>query len=453
MLESDPSSLWEVTQAIEQSVSRNNLQMVKMLMASGWSIGNLDNAVNIACLHGHLEIFNYFNKEEGHNIVHYNPKPLYNAIQSGKLAMVKCVLDCTIFIPSDALWVAASVGNFEIFQHLFDASSENPKQAEMLQRGLCRAAEKGHVKIVKFFLDLNTIPIPHGVFHDSISNGHINVVQLFLAAGIDLNDDTMCLTYAVDHPSILQLLLQHGVNTLIDEAFLEAAKKGILESMTLLLENGAVVEYLGGTKGALFYAALNGHTKCVLCLLKAGLTVNLDASLVAAVANEHFQVVKDLLQFGANVNSRNTETLCLATSNGSLEMVRLLLSFGANIHAQNNKPLEFASEYDQMDMLILLLKENAKPTPKTLFLAVQKGHFEIFTTLIKNGGQSQSLLQFDEQLSDADYNILIYLLIHHDLYFESTSDVIKQQLHQDLANYWAPDGNGGKRLIERYKTT
>ena len=69
------------------------------------------------------------------------------------------------------------------------------------------------------------------------------------------------------------------------------------------------------------------------------MTINLNEKLVWASSNGHLEIVRLLLEHGADVHARDDEVLIWASRNGHLEVVRLLLNKGADIHAWNDLAL------------------------------------------------------------------------------------------------------------------
>lgn len=83
-----------------------------------------------------------------------------------------------------------------------------------------------------------------------------------------------------------------------------------------------------------------------------------------ASTNGHLLVAELLIQYGADVNTRdrNRETpLHLASGHGKLDMVRLLLTSGSSVDSQDedSTPLHRAAQSGHLDIVILLLRSGA----------------------------------------------------------------------------------------------
>ena len=85
-------------------------------------------------------------------------------------------------------------------------------------------------------------------------------------------------------------------------------------------------------------------------------TRNINEALLAAVILEDFKLTKKLLQEGANDTN---SPLKVAATVGSLDMVKLLLDYGANVNTNDNTPLIKAVEHKHLDIVKLLLQKGA----------------------------------------------------------------------------------------------
>ena len=158
-------------------------------------------------------------------------------------------------------------------------------------------------------------------------------------------------------------------------------------------------------KTALHLAAESGHLDIVKLLLDCGANVNSRgnfdrAALHLAAESGHLDIVKLLLDCGANVNSRGNfdrTALHLAAESGHLDVVQLLLERGADIdiRAKNGRTaLYFAAKSGHLDITKLLLERGAdiniraKSGRTALHLAAESGHLDLIELLLKRGADA-----------------------------------------------------------------
>uniref|UniRef100_A0A8C7A0P3 Ankyrin repeat and SOCS box containing 10 n=1 Tax=Nothoprocta perdicaria TaxID=30464 RepID=A0A8C7A0P3_NOTPE len=124
------------------------------------------------------------------------------------------------------------------------------------------------------------------------------------------------------------------------------AGRGYADCLHYLLLRGASVNFAPGGKTALHEACAAASTDCVRLLLSFGAdpeAVSEDGCkpLHFCKSPDSIQCVQQLLQHGANVNSRTEEedntALHVAAQHGLAEHVRLLLRHGAELEAKNEE--------------------------------------------------------------------------------------------------------------------
>ena len=90
-----------------------------------------------------------------------------------------------------------------------------------------------------------------------------------------------------------------------------------------------------------------------------------EAALRWASRNGHTEIVKLLLEAGADVHAKNDGPLRLASENGHTEVVKLLLDAGTNFHA-DNKALRWARRKGHTEVVKLLKAHIADAEPKEI---------------------------------------------------------------------------------------
>ncbi len=169
-------------------------------------------------------------------------------------------------------------------------------------------------------------------------------------------------------------------------------------------------------------AARNGYEKVVRLLLKHfkvnieqvgtvkfdGYVIEGATGLWCAAGAGHFEVVKTLLEQGANVNHptfSNSTPLRAACFDGRLDLVRYLIQHNADIHIPNkynNTCLMIACYKGHKEVVSFLLEKGANPDAKAhcgataLHFSAERGYLEIVKELICH---KASLLQNDQHMS------------------------------------------------------
>ena len=253
---------------------------------------------------------------------------------------------------------------------------------------------------------------------------HGPCVEELIAAGADVNWDnrysrtpliTAAETSSAKH---IRLLLQagadvNGVNGDNCTALMAAAYEGNAECVNVLLKAGADVNRTTNERnfGAILGAAKAGSVECTELLIAAGADVNIRhlyerSAIVQAVKNEYPDVVKILLEAGANVNDTeygdSWTVLMRAAHNGNDDILNILIKAGADVNRVywNCTALKWAAEcYKEeietppskykhcLEMLIAAGADvNATPgSVSALIIACRNGFEEGVSILMKAG--------------------------------------------------------------------
>lgn len=175
----------------------------------------------------------------------------------------------------------------------------------------------------------------------AVSSGCIETTELILKNGVDINspynDDnrqmTITMLYeavAQQHEQMVKYLLDQGATPDIDSLNL-AISNNKTDIALLLLEKGAKAD-----NSSLHVAICQQNLKVVEQLLKQGVEANkayeqfghTHYPLISAVNENNNDIVKVLLQYGADVNSGNPLHIALAKNNE--QAIDLLLAAGAD---------------------------------------------------------------------------------------------------------------------------
>ena len=110
----------------------------------------------------------------------------------------------------------------------------------------------------------------------------------------------------------------------------------------------------GSKKGILFYGIESLERR-------AKVSYGGNVALRNAAANGYLEIVRYLVESGANISAREDEALRKAAKNGYLETVIYLVERGANISANNNEAYWMALHYGQSHVVNYLISLGVDP--------------------------------------------------------------------------------------------
>lgn len=250
-----------------------------------------------------------------------------------------------------------------------DTSSE-------VSKSIFQAVSEGYTEQVKLLISNNVdvnekdkngkIPL-----HYAAENGHEDLVKLLIEKGsqVDIKDQKgyTPLNYALkgDYKTIVDLLIAKGANAADLSVYL-AAYMGDSDRIKKYIESRADLnteDEKGDT--LLCYAAKSGNMQIVKLLVEAGADVNTGSKwppLYVAVDNNNTELAEYLIDKGAQVDPDNDwewTPLQEAPYAAGVEMVKLLLENGADINAGPWTALYAAVDKDRKDIVEFLIQNGA----------------------------------------------------------------------------------------------
>ncbi|KAL4618228.1 ankyrin repeat and SOCS box protein 5-like isoform X1 [Arapaima gigas] len=219
--------------------------------------------------------------------------------------------------------------------------------------------------------------------HDAASQGRLLALKTLIAQGCNVNVLTIdhvsplheaCLG---DHAACARALVEAGANvnvTSIDGVtpLFNACSSGSAQCAELLLENGAAPQADFCQASPIHEAASRGNVSCVEALVTWGADVDYDiphmgTPLYVACMSRELLCTRVLLNGGANVQKGKflESPLHAAAQKNCVEIVKVLLEFGADVNAKNQdlkRPVEVASPGGLAEGFLLLYEA----VPRTL---------------------------------------------------------------------------------------
>ncbi|KAJ7720490.1 ankyrin repeat-containing domain protein, partial [Mycena olivaceomarginata] len=277
------------------------------------------------------------------------------------------------------LCVAAYFGHVEMVKLLFKFGANLDEPSEEYGTALRVASINGNESMVRLLVrmgaSVDAVGGPFGTALHAVSkSGEDSMVRLLIELGADVNNGThygTALMAAVsrrdlgESERVVRTLLEKGAdpNAQAGAALKTACADGNLMLVELLVEGGADVNLAGG-ETALHATAYNGRIDVAEFLIeKEADAQGFGAAFQAAVAQGHEQMVKLLIERGADVNSQGGPygtALQAASATGSEPIVLTLLEHGANINTPGERfgtALHAASEMGHEEVVRLLIKK------------------------------------------------------------------------------------------------
>ena len=138
-----------------------------------------------------------------------------------------------------------------------------------------------------------------------------------------------------------------------------ASENGHLEVVKYLVENGADFRVLDNR--AVRHASVNGHIEVVKYLVEKGADFRArdNHAVTAASANGHLEVVKYLVEKGADFRACYDYAIRIASTCGNLEIVKYLVEMGADFRALDNQAVRWASHNGHLEVVKYLIGKGA----------------------------------------------------------------------------------------------
>lgn len=260
------------------------------------------------------------------------------------------------FLSSSPLHLAVSHERLESVRVLLDHGTDINSLDENATSALMDAGSDGNMDMVQFLIERGA-PVNEndigkfGALHYAAMSGWKEIVEYLLRHGAD-----------IEHP---------GPNQFTPLFF--CAKNGDLEMSKLLFANGAKVNSDNYGLDALSPTCVNGHTEVVKWLIENGADLSrmTISSMIgdAEVRTSHTDIANILLDNGVKVDAVNYYTGetalfdCIAW--GRLDMVKVLLEHGADVNSRSTKgdtPLSVALKAGKAAIAELLRAHGASPT-------------------------------------------------------------------------------------------
>ncbi len=292
-----------------------------------------------------------------------------------------------------ALMLALSKGNIDIIK-IFGAD-ENPYKSEDydFNNDLHFAVRGNNIDVVKYIIN-----------NKNVKKSNINGTTALLSGCKIKNIDT----------SIIELLIKYGAKIEHRDKYgrfplLEACSTGNLDVVKILLKNGAIInkKAIDGSSPILEASASKNYD-LVLFLIEHGANVNMENNLgvtpLIVAAGLSYEISELLVKNGAKIKLRadfnspysvtGGDALYTAASKNRGDIVKLLIENGANVNTQNYlgfTPLLEALRYNNEELFYYIKERGGNIYAKDgygrngLFYTVDNKNYELTKVLLENG--------------------------------------------------------------------
>ncbi|OBT58052.1 hypothetical protein VE04_01054 [Pseudogymnoascus sp. 24MN13] len=301
---------------------------------------------------------------------------------------------------------------------------------------IAKAAARGDFKVVEGLLLQGADP-DSSALYDAAANRHPSVVNLLIQHGakVDTKPSTTHLVASQGNARTLATLLKYGANPnhknwTGNSPLFDAAGRGDIPVLKLLLAYGANPNYANtGGHSALYYAIQRRDITVIQLLLDYEADPNYrpwtgQPCVHLAAAQGDMNTVQALISKGADINATPTmgETaLGSAIYRDNLEMVHLLLDNGADVNIKpltGQSPLFLVASRGEVVLLRLLLEKGANLDesppgfPSALYMAIHREDLETAKVLLEFGANASTGNSLNVAVNHSNVNAVKLLLDH-----------------------------------------
>jgi len=248
--------------------------------------------------------------------------------------------------------------------------------------------------------------------NNAVELNNSELVIVLIKAGAKISKAALSTAFNINL-GIARILIEHGGDIQFDNNTLlrSAVWKNNIESVKLLLESGADVHVWNDY--VLEYASEKGYIEIVNLLLRHGEELHTSKGLREAVKNGNLDIVKVLIEGGADIHAFKNEALRLAIKNNHNTITKVLVNNGADIHIEEDLGFRMAAKEGNFEMVNFFFKSGANiyaGNDYALRWSITNNHVEIVKFLLEVGADVyssyDSLIEWASKSNETIKNVI-----------------------------------------------
>ncbi len=352
---------------------KQNLDILELLLQNAPKNTDYTHVISYVCRKGDLKLLNFL-KEKGVNVQEY----WIEAVKVNSLKLLKILthnLNLTKEQVNEAFQISINNPHLDIIKFVIELgpSEERNYNSDNFLRNC-------DLKTLKFVIE-NNFKMKHIGFELNcmIYRQEFDKVKFLLKKGYTPSSTTHVDTVVISHNDleIVDLLKGKFMDSLIDGCI----KQKNIEIFTHLIDENTDIDYI------LRKAIQHNSSEIVKLLVELGANFEKQSQelLRIALANGDKKLIEALIEYGIDIHYGNEYALIYSVDNNYTSIVKLLIETGANVHISEDYALRKSVRLGNIDIVRILVKAGADIYIYDNFvfrIAIQNCYLDIFIYLV-----------------------------------------------------------------------
>lgn len=381
-----------------------------------------------ACKLGRDKIINFLIKIKDVDIHYYNDKPLREACLTGKLDIVKFLIQSGADVYSNnnsSLYAACLSGNFDLVKYLMMLCGTTPVFDDNLLNYACR---NGNIDLINYLIKLKDISSLHnskGLVY-ACWNGNLSLVKYLISLDTDISKfGGECLKAACHYWNMNLIIYLRTLGITIKDygemSFYDACFHGDMHKINFLLKHGFRPNKNDSEilEGSIKDCRFNIAKKLASLGIKWPCNAIFFEHIFRSTVYSGISIIEFMINNGFDIHMNEDQILTVACRKGYTDIVKYLVSKKADIIAWKGRAIHEASSNGHLEIVKYLLENSNQPIVDkeilntSVDLAIKNHHFNVVEYLWSKGARRNSFsdividdliyqYKFDELLSFLD---------------------------------------------------